>query len=34
MIVALWEMVVENRPEKAQELQARREYIKQQFPKP
>jgi hypothetical protein len=34
MIVALWEMVVENRPEKAQDLQARREYIKQQFPKP
>ncbi len=33
MIVALWEMVVENRPEKAQELQARREEIKQRFPK-
>jgi hypothetical protein len=34
MIVALWEMVVENRPETAQELQARREQIKTQFPKP
>jgi hypothetical protein len=33
MIVALWEMVVENRPEKAQELQTRRDQIKQQFPK-
>lgn len=33
MIVALWEMVVENRPEKATELQARREQIKQQYPK-
>lgn len=34
MIVALWEMVVENRPEMAQRLQARREEIKEQFPKP
>ena len=34
MIIALWEMVVENRPEYAQELQARREEIKAQFPKP
>jgi len=34
MIVALWEMVVENRPETAQALQARREEIKTQFPKP
>lgn len=34
MIVALWEMVVENRPERVQELQTRREQIKQQFPKP
>ena len=33
MIVALWEMVVENRPEFAQQLQTRREAIKQQFPK-
>jgi hypothetical protein len=34
MIIALWEMVVENRPEKADELQARRLEIKAQFPKP
>lgn len=34
MIVALWEMIIENRPETAQALQARREQIKQQFPKP
>ena len=34
MIVALWEMIVEDRPEKAQELQARRAEIKAQFPKP
>ena len=34
MIVALWEMVVEDRPEFAQELQARRQAIKSQFPKP
>lgn len=34
MIVALWEMVVENRPETAQALQARREEIKAKFPKP
>lgn len=34
MLIALWEMLVENRPEKVQELQARREEIKAQFPKP
>lgn len=34
MIVALWEMVVENRPEFAQKLQARREEIKAKYPKP
>lgn len=34
MIVALWEMVVENRPETAQALQARRTEIKNLFPKP
>ena len=34
MLVALWEMVVEDRPETAQALQARREEIKAQFPKP
>lgn len=34
MIVALWEKVVENRPDTANALQARREQIKQQFPKP
>jgi hypothetical protein len=34
MVVALWEMIVENRPEAAQALQARREAIKLQFPKP
>lgn len=34
MIVALWEMVVENRPELAQKLQARREEIKAKYPKP
>jgi hypothetical protein len=34
MIVALWEMVVEGRPEIANQLQARREAIKEQFPKP
>ena len=33
ILVALWEMVVENRPEKAQELQARREIIKAKYPK-
>lgn len=33
IIVALWEMVVENRPEKAQALQARREEIKSKYPK-
>lgn len=34
MIIALWEMVVENRPETANALQARRLEIKEQFPKP
>jgi hypothetical protein len=34
MIVALWEMVVENRPEYAEQLQARRVEIKSQYPKP
>jgi hypothetical protein len=34
MIVALWEMVVENRPEFADQLQAKRIEIKQLFPKP
>lgn len=34
MIVALWEMVVEGRPETAQALQARRQEIKSKFPKP
>jgi hypothetical protein len=33
ILVALWEMVVEDRPEKAQELQARREEIKAKYPK-
>jgi hypothetical protein len=32
ILVALWEMVVENRPEKAQALQARREEIKAKYP--
>lgn len=34
MIVALWEMVVENRPDFAQQLQARRTEIKAKYPKP
>ena len=33
MIVALWEMVVENRPEFANELQSRRSEIKSKYPK-
>lgn len=33
LIIALWEMVVENRPEYAQQLQQRRLEIKTQFPK-
>ena len=33
LIVALWEMVVEGRPESAQALQARREEIKTQYPR-
>jgi hypothetical protein len=31
--VALWEMVVENKPEAAQALQARRAEIKNSYPK-
>lgn len=34
LIVALWEMIMENRPEYAQELQARREGVKALYPKP
>jgi hypothetical protein len=34
LIIALWEMVVENRPDLAQSLQARREEIKEKYPKP
>lgn len=34
MIVALWEMVVEKRPEFAEKLQQRRIEIKEKFPKP
>ena len=33
LIIALWEMVVENRPEKAQELQEKRNTIKEKYPK-
>jgi len=33
MIVALWEMIVENRPEFAERLQERRNEIKSQYPK-
>jgi hypothetical protein len=33
LIVALWEMVVENKPEAAQALQARRTEIKNSYPK-
>jgi hypothetical protein len=33
LIVALWEMVVENKPESAQALQARRTEIKNSYPK-
>lgn len=34
MIIALWEMVVESRPEAAEALQLRRAEIKALFPKP
>lgn len=34
LIIALWEMVVENRPESAEMLQAIREQIKSEYPKP
>ena len=33
MVVALWEKIVENRPEKAEELQVIRNEVKQQIPK-
>lgn len=33
LIVALWEKVVENRPELAIELQSKREEVKQKYPK-
>lgn len=34
LIVALWEMHVENRPEAALALQAKREAVKEKYPKP
>ncbi len=34
MIVALWEQVVENRPEAAQALEAKRQAVKAAHPKP
>lgn len=34
MIVALWEQVVEGRPEAAQSLEAKRQVVKQAHPKP
>lgn len=34
LTVALWEKVVENRPEAADELQAIREEVKARYPKP
>lgn len=34
MIVALWEKVIENRPQVADELQVKREEIKKKYPKP
>ncbi len=33
MIVALWEKVIENRPQAANDLQAKREQIKTKYPK-
>lgn len=33
LIVALWELIVEKRPETANELQAKREAVKQKYPK-
>ena len=33
LVVALWELVVEKRPETANELQAKREAVKQKYPK-
>ena len=33
LVVALWELVVEKRPETANELQAKRELIKLKYPK-
>ena len=34
MIIALWEQIIENRPDKAAALQAIREQVKAQFPLP
>lgn len=34
MLVALWESLVENRPQAIQELQAKRQAVKEKFPKP
>lgn len=34
MIVALWEKVMENRPQVADELQVKREEVKRKYPKP
>lgn len=33
LIVALWEKVIENRPESANELQSKREEVKKKYPK-
>ncbi|MBU1067467.1 hypothetical protein KKE60_06745 [Patescibacteria group bacterium] len=33
LIVALWEKIVENRPEEATDIQAKREAVKAKFPK-
>ena len=34
LVVAVWERIVENRPESSDNLQAKREVIKQRIPKP
>lgn len=34
LVVALWEKVVENRPELAEEVQLKRQIIKEKYPKP
>lgn len=34
LLIALWELIVENRPESAQEMQLIREGVKLEFPKP